>query len=136
MDDTRSIASSIVSEMRISSRIKDVCTSSLNNLLPEDELSTVEPGMSGICIQTEHVGPPPTNGHYKRTSCESSCSQGVSESEHDNLQSNNLQVFSQTSTFGKSYSVKAVPDVTVTPSTPEQLSKHCKDMADSYEISL
>lgn len=136
MDDNRSIASSIVSELRITKLKDNPRTSSLNNLLPEDELSEMANGeeeeMSGYCIQTEAV-PEQINGYHKRSSCEAGC--GPADKQH-HLENNKMEAFEQQNQKTNKASIKSLtPSVVVTPCTPESL-KDQAEITDSYEVTV
>lgn len=139
MDDNRSVASSIVSELRMSRLRDNIRTSSLNNLLPEDELSeAINEEMSGYCLQTETVAVEQTNGHHKRSSCDGGCS-GPGDKNH--LESNKMQAFEQnivlSSNSKDSNDKVGVPAVVVTPCTPEsQLQCEQMEVTDSYEVTV
>jgi len=116
-DETKSVASSIISEMRLPSKLRDNGhASSLNNLLPEDELSTMESSMTGICIQTEHVEQ--VSGNYnRRSNCEGYCSGKAVE---DNK-------FKQSS---------VVKSAKVPPDTANSSHQESQAVVDSYEVAL
>lgn len=127
--------------MRITSRLRDTTrTSSLNNLLPEDNESQAseDVSMSGICIQTEHVSVPiePVNGHHKRLSCEASCSGGLIDQKHSqsNKQQNSSAVIKVTITPDNTLNADNVTSgnaATSVNGVPDN-----KEVADSYEITL
>lgn len=140
-------------------RLKDSQkTSSLNNLLPEDEISQVngeeETNMTGFCMQTEQ--PPASHHPHRRSACEVVCtinnsselhntngnltsghnnapnkSQGFQQQKHNNSDSKRISNGSNRLSNGSN----RVPTVVVT-RTNSNGNSYDKEIVDTYEISL
>ena len=99
-DDSHSIASSVVSDMRLASLPHSDRASSLNNLLLEDAVSNGNEELSGFCVQTEPA-PVRADGQSKSACNSTSCQRGDNSCTGGHLQSNKLQVFNQTGSSNK-----------------------------------
>lgn len=78
MDDNLSIASSIISDVKVSKPCDYGRTSSLNNLLPKNDGCSIDMRVSSDFIHTEHVDISNQSDH---TNCETSCTSTNCKSE-------------------------------------------------------